>query len=393
MRAISRRTGLKHEIVIDSAVSSMIRSMPVAASSARTLRPSRPISRPFRSSDGSGITATVRSCTNSLANRWIAVATIVFARAVGLALRVVLDPLDLDRGRLRAPAPRTSSSSFLRACVLGQPGDLLELLARLGLRGLGLLDRGVGLLDLAVDALLFLVELAGAALGVLARACRGRAPCCASASSRLCELGAARAAARRRARPCACARLPCPRPRPRFLIASTSACAAARSFAASASATSRAPSPPPARARRAGAPSDDAGRRARARPRRGGTIAIHATAPRSVATFGDDACMRDVVRLARQRVDELALERERRSRSACGRRGERGVVVAAAPAEAPAAAIERDARHDERRDLGERDRRRGRRPARAGRSAPTRRARRATRARTRARAAPATTRG
>jgi hypothetical protein len=64
-RAISRRTGLKHEIVIASVVSSMITSMPVAASSARMLRPSRPISRPFMSSDGSGTTATVRSWTNS----------------------------------------------------------------------------------------------------------------------------------------------------------------------------------------------------------------------------------------------------------------------------------------------------------------------------------------
>ena len=50
-----------------SGVSSMIRSMPVAASSARTLRPSRPMMRPFISSEGSGTTATVRSATYSLA--------------------------------------------------------------------------------------------------------------------------------------------------------------------------------------------------------------------------------------------------------------------------------------------------------------------------------------
>ena len=52
MRAISRRTGLKHEMVITAAVSSMIMSIPLAASSARILRPSRPIIRPFISSLG-----------------------------------------------------------------------------------------------------------------------------------------------------------------------------------------------------------------------------------------------------------------------------------------------------------------------------------------------------
>ena len=39
-----------------SGVSSMMRSMPVAASRARMLRPSRPMMRPFMSSDGSGTT-------------------------------------------------------------------------------------------------------------------------------------------------------------------------------------------------------------------------------------------------------------------------------------------------------------------------------------------------
>src|SRR4029078_9746344 len=54
---------------------------------------------------------------------------------------------------------------LLARLFLGQPGDRLELLARLGLRGLRLLDGGVGLLDLAVDALLFLVELSSPPLG------------------------------------------------------------------------------------------------------------------------------------------------------------------------------------------------------------------------------------
>ena len=66
-RAISRRTGLKQEITTASGVSSMMRSTPVAASSARTLRPSRPMIRPFISSEGNGTVATVRSATYSLA--------------------------------------------------------------------------------------------------------------------------------------------------------------------------------------------------------------------------------------------------------------------------------------------------------------------------------------
>ena len=63
--ATSRRTGLNPERMTASGVSSMIRSMPVAASRARMLRPSRPIMRPFISSDGSGTTETVRSATYS----------------------------------------------------------------------------------------------------------------------------------------------------------------------------------------------------------------------------------------------------------------------------------------------------------------------------------------
>ena len=70
-----------------------------------------------------------------------------------------------------ADCERLAAHFFLELLArgfLGEAGDLLELLARLDLRGLGLLDGGVGLLDLAVDALLFLLELAGAALGILA---------------------------------------------------------------------------------------------------------------------------------------------------------------------------------------------------------------------------------
>ena len=55
-RATSRRSGSKAEMTIASGVSSMMRSTPVAASSARMLRPSRPMMRPFRSSEGSSTT-------------------------------------------------------------------------------------------------------------------------------------------------------------------------------------------------------------------------------------------------------------------------------------------------------------------------------------------------
>ncbi len=71
-RATSRRSGSKAEMTIASGVSSMIRSTPVAASRARMLRPSRPMMRPFRSSEGSSTTETVASTTVSDASRWMA---------------------------------------------------------------------------------------------------------------------------------------------------------------------------------------------------------------------------------------------------------------------------------------------------------------------------------
>jgi hypothetical protein len=57
-RAISRRTGSNPLITTVSGVSSMIRSTPVACSRARMFRPSRPMIRPFISSDGRWITET-----------------------------------------------------------------------------------------------------------------------------------------------------------------------------------------------------------------------------------------------------------------------------------------------------------------------------------------------
>ena len=50
-RAISRRTPSKPESSTAPGVSSMMKSIPVSVSSARMLRPSRPMMRPFSSSD------------------------------------------------------------------------------------------------------------------------------------------------------------------------------------------------------------------------------------------------------------------------------------------------------------------------------------------------------
>ena len=70
--AISRRNGSKQERMMAPGVSSMISSTPVACSSARILRPSRPMIRPFRSSLGRSTTETVVSMACSGALRWMA---------------------------------------------------------------------------------------------------------------------------------------------------------------------------------------------------------------------------------------------------------------------------------------------------------------------------------
>jgi hypothetical protein len=62
-----------------------------------------------------------------------------------------------------------------------------------------------------------------------------------------------------------------------------------------------------------------------------------------------------VVRIVRDLVDELTLEREPDAQRS-GRGGERDVVKAVAPADAPAGAIEREPGNKERVDRPERDR-------------------------------------
>src|SRR6478672_9034259 len=72
MRAISRRTPSKAESTTAFGVSSMMKSTPVRFSRARMLRPSRPMMRPFMSSDGSWTTETVVSAAWLAARRCMA---------------------------------------------------------------------------------------------------------------------------------------------------------------------------------------------------------------------------------------------------------------------------------------------------------------------------------
>ena len=72
MRATSRRTPSKALSTTALGVSSMMKSTPVRFSSARMLRPSRPMMRPFMSSLGSCTTETVVSAAWLAARRCIA---------------------------------------------------------------------------------------------------------------------------------------------------------------------------------------------------------------------------------------------------------------------------------------------------------------------------------
>ena len=79
-RAISRRSPSNEERTTAWGVSSMMKSTPVRCSSARMLRPSRPMIRPFMSSEASSTTLTVVSAVWLAATRWSASATRVRAR-------------------------------------------------------------------------------------------------------------------------------------------------------------------------------------------------------------------------------------------------------------------------------------------------------------------------
>ena len=119
-RATSRRTGSKPDTSTASGVSSTMTSTPVAASNARMLRPSRPITLPFMSSDASGTAATVCSMVAVAASRWMALSTTWVASRWAVCLA-------RSRASLTAPAASSlasrviSATSSRRACSRPMP--------------------------------------------------------------------------------------------------------------------------------------------------------------------------------------------------------------------------------------------------------------------------------
>ena len=106
MRAISRRTPSKAESTTAFGVSSMMKSTPVRFSRARMLRPSRPMMRPFMSSEGSWTTDTVVSAAWLAARRCIATDEDRAHAALGVALGLLLDLADDPRASRGGPGPR-----------------------------------------------------------------------------------------------------------------------------------------------------------------------------------------------------------------------------------------------------------------------------------------------
>src|SRR6478735_1104554 len=141
-RAISRRTPSNAERTTACGVSSMMTSTPVRFSRARMLRPSRPMIRPFRSSEASWTTETVVSAVWPDAVRWMATDRMFRAR-----LSASSRASSSMRRTSFAMSPRHSSS--ILALSRGHSGDLLEL-GDLGIAGdLQLLLELLGV-DLAV---------------------------------------------------------------------------------------------------------------------------------------------------------------------------------------------------------------------------------------------------
>ncbi len=142
-RAISRRTGSNPLRTTVSGVSSMIRSMPVACSRARMLRPSRPMIRPFISSDGRWMTVTVCSAVWSAATRWMAVTMMSRAFSSAVLAGAPLDrPGELDGVVLGLLADGVEEDRL--GVLAGQAADPLE---RLDLLLVGAGDVLAGLVD------------------------------------------------------------------------------------------------------------------------------------------------------------------------------------------------------------------------------------------------------
>ena len=166
IRAISRRTGSKPDRMTVSGVSSMIRSIPVACSSARMLRPSRPMIRPFISSDGRWTTETVCSAVWSAATRWIAVITMSRALSWASSRALALDgPGDLDGVVLGLLADGLDQDAL--GVLGGHVGDPLERDDLLAV-GAGEVLAGLVELALAVEQLaIALLEHVGALVELL----------------------------------------------------------------------------------------------------------------------------------------------------------------------------------------------------------------------------------
>ena len=131
-RATSRLTGSKLEITTVSGVSSMMTSTPVVASKALMFLPSRPMTRPFMSSEGSDTALTVDSEVRSEARRSMVVEIRRRASASARSSASSVLSRTICPRRLSSSDSR-SENSLLSASVAGEAGDLLEHLEVLGL--------------------------------------------------------------------------------------------------------------------------------------------------------------------------------------------------------------------------------------------------------------------
>ncbi len=149
-RATSRRTPSKLESTTADGVSSMITSTPVSFSSARMLRPSRPMIRPFISSLGSSTSRVVRLARVRRGQPLHRDREDAAGTALGLALRLLLDLPQAQPGLVAGLLLDLGDEQLLR---LGgaEARDPLELAP---LDPLGLLQ----LLDLLLEVALAVVE-------------------------------------------------------------------------------------------------------------------------------------------------------------------------------------------------------------------------------------------
>ncbi len=137
-RAISRLTPSKPERMTAPGVSSTMKSMPVSISRARMLRPSRPITRPLRSSLWSATVETVVSTAWPPASRCMQVARMLRARR-SASRRASSSTWRTSRALSRAQLVLELAQEDLARLGGAQAGDSLELADVLALGGLQLL--------------------------------------------------------------------------------------------------------------------------------------------------------------------------------------------------------------------------------------------------------------